>query len=76
MHLEEKSGLRTLSAETYSLTFAADRPFVYLDDPRGARLAELFVLSSIHPLHDRDDTVSVAGWRVEILPGPGERATK
>lgn len=69
MHLEEKSGLRTLSAEAYSLTFAADRPFVYLDDPHGVRLAELFVLSSIHPLHDRDDTVAIGAWKMENSPG-------
>jgi hypothetical protein len=65
MQLEEVRGLLTLRAETYTLTFAVDRPFVYLDDAAGERLAELFVLSSVHPLHDRDDTLSAGSWQVE-----------
>ena len=68
MEVEEEGGCLSVRAETYSLTFAADRPFVYLDDASGARIAELFVLSSVHPLHDRDDTVSLGRWQVEESP--------
>lgn len=68
MQVEEEVGRLSVRAETYSLTFAADRPFVYLDDATGSRMADLFVLSSIHPLHDRDDTISVGRWRREETP--------
>lgn len=53
------------SAETYTLTFLHDRPFVYVDDAAGSRLLELCVLSSVHPLHGRDDSTNVGGWEVE-----------
>ncbi len=69
MHVEEEEGSLSVKAETYILAFAVDRPFVYLDDPSGCRIAELFVLSSVHPLHDRDDTVGVGRWRWEESPG-------
>ncbi len=62
MQLTRKNGVLTLTAANYSLTFASDRPFVYLQDSQGTRLAELFVLSSIHPLHGRDDTTSIGAW--------------
>ena len=68
MQVEEEGGCLSVRAETYHLTFAADRPFVYLDDAAGSRIAELFVLSSVHPLHDRDDTVSVGRWHWEETP--------
>jgi hypothetical protein len=58
----------TFSAESYTLTFLVDRPYVYVDDIRGTRLMELFVSSSVHPLHDRDDTVRVGTWEVETSP--------
>lgn len=57
-------GLR-FSADQYSLTFAEDRPFVYLDDERGDRLAELFVLSSVHSTAGRDDTTGIGSWQIE-----------
>jgi hypothetical protein len=44
---------------------AADRPYVFLTDPKGKRLAELFVLSSVHTLQGRDDTVHVDSWQAE-----------
>src|SRR5436853_2291729 len=59
------NGTLAVHAEAYTLTFANDRPFVYLDDAAGTRLAELFVLSSIHPLHDRDDTTRFGAWQLE-----------
>jgi hypothetical protein len=65
MLLATKQGLTQLEAERYRLAFAPDKPFIYLDDLQGRRLAELFVLSSIHPMHDRDDTTKVGGWMVE-----------
>ncbi|HEX6293469.1 MAG TPA: hypothetical protein VFZ66_30085 [Herpetosiphonaceae bacterium] len=63
------SGIVSISAATYSLTFPPDRPFVYVHDAQGRRLAELFVLSSVHPLHDRDDTVAIGAWEIEATPG-------
>lgn len=64
MLLSHHDDVWVIQAETYSLTFPADRPFVYLDDANGARIAELFVLSSIHPLHGRDDTIATSAWEV------------
>jgi len=52
------------SAESYSLTFPTDRPFVYLADRAGLRLAELFVLSSAHTLSGLDDSVAMEPWQV------------
>jgi hypothetical protein len=63
MNIEHRQGVPTLRAECYTLTFAHDRPFVFLDDAAGTRVAELFVLSSVHPLHGRDDTTKVGAWQ-------------
>lgn len=65
MLLARENGVLKVFADTYSLEFAKDRPFVYLDDENGARTAELFVLSSINPLHGRDDTTQAGPWRVD-----------
>ncbi len=65
MQLVRDNGTLALAAQRYSLVFPTDRPFVYLDDRAGARLAELFVLSSIHPMSDRDDTLQFGEWSVE-----------
>ncbi|HEU5138837.1 MAG TPA: hypothetical protein VFT51_02610, partial [Bacillales bacterium] len=51
--------------KNYQLTFAEDRPFVFLEDEKGNQLAELFALSSIHSLDGRDDTTKVGSWQVE-----------
>ncbi len=59
MLITREKGVLTLHAEAYTLTFAKDRPFVYVADAEGAHLAELFVLSSVHPLNGRDDTTSI-----------------
>ena len=64
MYIACKNGVRILHAASYSLSFPTDRPFVYVDDSSGARLAELFVLSNVHPFHDRDDTVAFDEWQV------------
>lgn len=60
--LETAGGEVRLVTPRYRLTFAANRPFVYLDDAAGRRVAELFVLSSVHPLDGRDDTTSTGSW--------------
>ena len=67
LHTKE-NGVLKIAADTYRLTFASDRPFVYLDDGNGKRLAELFVLSSVHPLHGREDTLKIGSWEVEESP--------
>jgi hypothetical protein len=65
MHLtEEKKSLKFIAAE-YSLVFVHDRPYVYVNDSKGVRLAELFVLSSIHPLHCRDDATWSGAWAID-----------
>ncbi len=62
MLLTKEVGVFQLITDVYRLTFLPDRPYVYLDDAKGKRLAELFVLSSIHPLNGRDDTVQIGPW--------------
>lgn len=56
------------TADTYRLSFAADRPYVIVDTARGERVAELFVLSSVHPLNGRDDTLGIGEWEVDPHP--------
>ena len=65
MKLARVDGSLIVRADAYTLTFAHDRPFVYLDDAAGQRLAELFVLSSVHSLHALDDTTRAGDWSVE-----------
>src|SRR5688500_3671896 len=60
---------RRFASETYCLTFLDDRPFVRVDSPQGDRLAELFILSSIHSLHGRDDTTRIGDWEIDEQPG-------
>lgn len=57
-------------ARAYRLITATDRPFVSVFDAGGERLCELFVPSSINPLHDRDDTVALGPWQVDVMRGP------
>ena len=65
MLLAVKAGVTQLETERYRLRLAPEKPFVYLEDHQGNRLAELFVLSSIHPMHTRDDTTQTGSWVVE-----------
>jgi hypothetical protein len=58
-------GQLKLIAESYRLIFAIDRPYVYLTDSNGCSIADLFVLSAIHPLSSRDDTLSIGNWLVQ-----------
>lgn len=55
----------SVSSSYYRLTTAPDRPFVFLFDGNDELLCELFVPSSIHPLHDRDDTVALGSWQAQ-----------
>jgi hypothetical protein len=65
MQLTQQTGSLTLECEPYRLIFPEDRPFVYLETPAGERTAELFVLSTIHPMQGRDETPACGGWTVE-----------
>src|SRR5215212_4003367 len=69
MTTKSKTDIRQFTSETYCLTFLDDRPFVKMDSPSGDRLAELFILSSIHSLQGRDDTTRISEWQVEEKPG-------
>lgn len=60
----ENGGLR-VSTSIYTLTWAPDRPFVYFDNAQGKRLAELFVLSSVHTTLGQDDTVWCGAWEIQ-----------
>ncbi|MGE5138000.1 MAG: hypothetical protein ACM3JD_00950 [Rudaea sp.] len=64
MELLRHDGVIVITAATYNLTLPVDRPFVYVSDASGFRLLELFVLSSVHPLHGRDDTTAIGKWQV------------
>ncbi len=77
--LTNESGGIVVSAALYDLVVAEDRPFVSLYDADGQLLCELFVPSSIHPLHDRDDTVALDPWQVTTVtghPGSGQAAVQ
>jgi hypothetical protein len=65
MKLRRVDGTLIVSADAYRLTFAHDRPFVYLDNAAGERLVELFALSSVHLLGELDDTTRCGSWTVE-----------
>ncbi len=62
MELQRKQGELILQADRYRLVFPADRPFVYLESGRGERICELFVFSSVHPIHGRDETYETEAW--------------
>ena len=64
MELTRTGDTLRLVADAYTLTTAADRPFIILADSRGVRLAELFVPGSVHPLFGRDETVRLGDWVV------------
>ncbi len=54
--------MKEFTSQFYRLSFPEDRPFVILESPEGKRLAELFFLSSIHPLEGRDETTRIGSW--------------
>lgn len=51
-----------LRAGRYTLVFPNDRPFVFVESSEGERLAELFVFSSVNPMHGRDETYASGEW--------------
>ncbi|KIL38361.1 hypothetical protein SD70_26955 [Gordoniibacillus kamchatkensis] len=69
MLVTKENGVLSVKGSRYALTFAADRPFVYVDDAAGNRLLELFPLSGVNPLHGRDDTVRIGTWTAEESGG-------
>ena len=60
---------RRFTSEAYRLTLLDDRPFVRVESAQGDRLAELFILSSVHSLQGRDDTIKIGNWEVDEQPG-------
>ncbi|HYN90193.1 MAG TPA: hypothetical protein VER55_16780, partial [Ardenticatenaceae bacterium] len=68
MRLERENGSAVIVGQTYRLQLAPDRPFVYLYDAGGTRVAELFVLSSVHSIAGRDDTIRTGAWDVQESP--------
>jgi hypothetical protein len=58
----------SLETGTYRLTCAPDRPYVRLDNAQGEKIADLFVLSSVHGATARgrglDDAVDIGEWRL------------
>jgi hypothetical protein len=63
-----ENGVHKLNTDTYRLVFPIDRPYVYLSDTEGRSIADLFVLSAVHPLTGRDDTTCIGSWEVEAGP--------
>ena len=59
LRISLQKGTFKVFANTYNLIFPTDRPFVYLETPKGERLAELFVLSSVHNHSGYDDTLAL-----------------
>ena len=59
-----QNGIIKITAEMYTLVCPADRPYVYLEDAAGRRLAELFIHSSVNTLHGRDDALEASAWEV------------
>lgn len=67
-HYQSTNNKVEVFGQNYSLCTQSDKPFVNLFDRRGKRLAELFYLSSVHPLHGRDDTLEVEPWEINETP--------
>ena len=68
MIASSENGIREFVSEAYSLRFLQDRPFVRVEFPKGEVLAELFILSSIHAMHGRDDTTKIGQWEIDEQP--------
>jgi hypothetical protein len=69
MVARSEKNIRQFVAETYRLKFLNDRPFVRVESSQGEALAELFILSSVHAMHARDDTTRVGDWEIDEQPG-------
>ena len=57
------------SGNTYRIILLEDRPFILLETETGDPLAELFALSSVHPLNGRDDTPAILDWERSEMAG-------
>lgn len=57
----------SVQAANYSLTVAADRPFVTLADAAGVKIADLFYPSSVHSTRGQDDTTRLGRWQIDEL---------
>jgi hypothetical protein len=69
LDISHPDGAVRVTTGRYRLTWATDRPFVYVDDGAGRRVGELFVLSSVHSTSGQDDTVRIGSWTVEEQAG-------
>ncbi len=69
MHITNQDGTLRLFAGRYSLICPSDRPFVYVHDIEGRRLADLFVYSGVNTLSGPDDTTAPGAWVVDERPG-------
>jgi hypothetical protein len=69
MTTRNKRDIRQFRSDSYCLTFFEDRPFVSLRSPGGDWLVDLFIPSSIHALHGRDDTCYIGEWQVDEQRG-------
>ncbi|MFW5983446.1 MAG: hypothetical protein ACOCQ4_03010, partial [bacterium] len=62
MRLIKKEKKQFVECDNYKLTFADDRPFVFVADCQGENLMELFYLSSVNSSRGSDDTVKIFSW--------------
>lgn len=69
MLLVNDTGLIKVQTSHYQLEFQPDRPFVVVRDSYGDRIADLFVLSGVHTLDNRDDTTWIENWAAEEKGG-------
>ena len=69
LRIAQENGITTIQTHRYSLALPDDRPFAFLKDGQGKQIAELFVYSSVHPLHARDDSAAMGSWEIRDTPG-------
>jgi hypothetical protein len=68
MIVRSKKDARRFTSGAYRLTFLDDRPFVRVESSQGEGPVELFILSSIHSIHGRDDTTRIGDWEIDEQP--------
>jgi hypothetical protein len=66
MRLSTDDNILNVEAAAYRLTFAADRPFAYLEAPLGQEAASLFLFASVHTAGAQDDTTRIGTWDVTL----------
>lgn len=69
MTTKKKRDIRQFRSDSYCLTFFEDRPFVSVRSPGDDWLVDLFIPSSVHALHGRDDTCRIGEWQVDEQRG-------